>query len=73
MMVPSAGKISFNLSQTLNLTDDEEMSFKRTRKLLEQDDYQSFYKTQITMYEVSRQQIRKHGKRPSCMPEGFRV
>ena len=44
--------MQFNLLQTLNLTADEAMSFKRTRKLLEKGNYQSFYKMQITMRQI---------------------
>ena len=70
----NAGKISFNILQTLNVIVSKSMSFKRTRKLLEQGSCQGFYKMQITMCQVlSQKKKRKHGKRQSYIPGGFQV
>lgn len=62
-----------HLLQTLNLTVDQAMSLKRTRKLLEQDYHQDLCKMQIEMCEVLREQKIKHKKSQSYIPGPFRA
>ena len=59
----NARKISFNILQTLNVIVYKSMSFKRTRKLLEQGSCQGFYKMQITICQVLSQKKKETWKK----------